>query len=166
MFIACEPRVARSSQPWALGRTPVGLHHEGEISLRFQRGRRLITVSHSSEGTKMIKVFSGIAGGIVLWCFGMVGGFFLDPHRDFRALWVGLSLLGWGVLAWGMSHFAKYRGHQGAVGCGLLMIGLFVELFIVIRAFNIWAYTIGFFFVAALPIGAYRPQRRHRERHR
>lgn len=121
----------------------------------------------------MIKAISGIAIGIVLWCFGMVGGFFLDPHRELRALWVTLSLVAWGVLAWGMSHFAKWRGYQGAVGCGLMMIGLLVEIFIVFRAFNIWAYTIGFLFVAALPIvvllavpkGSHIPRRRHKHKH-
>ena len=100
----------------------------------------------------MIKAISGISIGIVLYCVGMFGGFFLDPHQDLQALWVTLCLSAWVVLSWGMVNFAKYRGHQGAVGCGLMVIGLFVDIFILFRAYNIWAFAIGFIFVAALPI--------------
>ena len=110
---------------------------------------------------------------MALWGIGLIGIVWLDPKREYAALWATLSIASWVVLGWGISHFAKYRGYQGGVGCGLTALALCVELVIVFRAFNPWAYSIGFLFVVAMPIvvllvlpkGSNPNHRRHKRKH-
>ena len=100
----------------------------------------------------MTKTIIGIGTGMALSAIAITGIYFLDLRHEHPALWTILSLLSWVALAWGVSNFAKYRGYAGSVGCGLAAVGLFIELFIVFRAYNPWAYAVGFLFVTLLPL--------------
>ena len=114
----------------------------------------------------MTKAIIGIGSGLVLTGIAVTGLYFLDPLQKLLPVWVITSLLSWPMLGWGEGQFAKYRGYSGAAGYGLTGLGFLIELFLVARNRNPWAYAVGFLFVASLPIVVLLalPQKAHRNR--
>jgi hypothetical protein len=99
----------------------------------------------------LTKAIIGIGGGLILATIAATG-MYLDSQWHFPFLWFPIILLAWPCVAWGSFHFARYRGYEGAAGCGLFALGMPIYLFLVHRSHKTLVYVLGFAFVAALPL--------------
>ncbi len=100
----------------------------------------------------MIKAILGIGGGLALAGIAITCGPFFDPRHHLAGLWLVLSLLAWPVAAWGEQHFAKVRGYNAAMGCGLFALALPIYIFLVHRSHKPLVYAVGFAFAVSLPV--------------
>lgn len=122
--------------------------------------------SARKQRSSLIPPIVGMCTGAVLAAVSLYGQF-QEPTQKPSALMIVLRILAWLSLAWGSVQLAKYRGYDGAAGCGLFLLGFVVLAILVRQSLRPAVHAVGFAFAIVWPVTILfaLPNRAKRSRH-